>query len=59
MNGHIQRAAKKVREARKLLVSARDQAPELDLADAINESRGAEERAAELLRVGIQPKGER
>lgn len=53
MIGNVQRAAKKVREARKLLASAHDQAPELDLAPLVTEARGAEDRAAALLRQGF------
>ena len=54
--GHVQRAAKKVREAKKLLVAANEQAPELDLALIIAATKGAEDRAAELLRTGIRRK---
>lgn len=53
MNGHIQRAAKKVREARKLLVAAGEQAPELGLDAAVAEAKAAGDRAAELLREGM------
>jgi len=54
--GHVQRAAKKVREAKKLLTAANEQAPELDLTWAIEFCTEAELRGAELLRTGIRRK---
>ena len=59
MNGHIQRAGKKVRQARLLLEGAAEQAPELDLASLIAGAKGAEDRAAQILRRGLNgtPKG--
>ena len=47
--GRLQRAAKKVREARKLLVAAGEQAPEIGLDSAVEFAIEAEVRAAQLL----------
>ena len=55
MNGHLQRAAKKVREARLLIEAAAQQAPEIadELHPAIVTAKRTEDRAAALLRQGF------
>jgi hypothetical protein len=56
----VARTQRKVREARKTLASAHEQAPaELrpGLAEAVTAARRVEERTAQMLREGFQPRG--
>ena len=56
----VARTQRKVREARKTLAAAQEQAPpelRAGLAECVTAARRVEERTAEMLRMGIRPEG--